>query len=106
MGSYTEKSEEALTKMLRDIPLWGYDSADSDALTKAARKAQESVTWRKVAPYFAESFIYSFSADFSADNEVPVSDVVLYALFLWIEAQPVVLRVFAKDYDSAHVGVA
>ena len=57
MGSYTEKSEQALTKMLQDIPLWGFDSVDSDALTEAARKVQENVTWRKVAPYFAEAFI-------------------------------------------------
>ena len=101
MASYTEKSEKALTQMLRDMPLHGYDSADSDALTEAAEKAQENVTWRKVAPYFAEAFIGTYGAD----SEEPTSEVLEAALIQWVEAQPVVVRALLNDYESAHVEV-
>ena len=102
MGSYTEKSEQALTKMLQDIPLWGFDSVDSDALTEAARKVQENVTWRKVAPYFAEAFIETFGAD----NEEPTGEVLAVALLQWVEAQPAVFRILVNDDAGAHVGLA
>lgn len=102
MGSYTEKSEQALTKMLRDIPLGGFDSVDSDALTEAARKAQENVTWRKVAPYFAEAYIVTFGAM----SDEPTTEVLVFALLHWVEAQPAVFRILVNDYAAAHVGLA
>tara|TARA_Y100000593_G_C4249268_1_gene306293 strand:- start:558 stop:869 length:312 start_codon:yes stop_codon:yes gene_type:complete len=94
------QSEEALTKMLRGMLVVGIgcDEVDSGALTEAGRTAQKGATWRKVAPFFAEAFIFHGSGE----RDAPTGEVLRRALCLWIEHQPKVSReLVERSYSGA-----
>ncbi len=99
MAYYQAKeAEKELDARLREMSLSGFDSVDSDALTRAAEEAQTQVTWRKVAPFFAMVLQQDLF-----DGEQSVGEVLEASLILWTESQPKVHRILLKDNEEAHL---